>query len=88
MPRAINHVLTRRGFAPAQVVATRLGKSLSSVHRMVADGRFSGARDGRLLYLDLNELITYFTVEEPNEAFLEVIKQLQVEYAPVEKETA
>ena len=48
---------------------------------MVADGRFFGARDGHLLYIDLTDLVKYYTVEEPNEAFLEIIKQMQVEYA-------
>lgn len=46
-----NRAMLARGYAPAAWVANELGKALTTVHRMVDDGRFEGCNDGRALYI-------------------------------------
>lgn len=66
-----NPLLLTQGFAPAAVVARVLSKSVSTVHRMEQDGRISGTRDGRSLYINLFSLLGYYKDNRPLAAEIE-----------------
>jgi hypothetical protein len=69
--------MMKQGFVPAVWVAKALSKALSTVHRMVADGRVDGAYDGRALYVQCDSLIAHYH-DSQNPALEDVAKALKV----------
>lgn len=77
-----NPIMIQAGYVPAARVAEVLNKAVSTVHRMVADGRIEGARDGRALYVSVKSLENYFKSSD-NAAMIEAIrKELKGVVAP------
>lgn len=75
-----NRVMLSKGYAPAADVARTLDKTLSTIHRMVEDGRIDGARDGRALYVKLDSLIDFYTHGDlPNEEMATLVRALAKE---------
>ncbi len=72
-----NPIMLKGGLAPATDVAEALGKSLSTIHRMVADGRVDGSRDGRALYINLTSLEAYYAADD-NPAMAAIAAKLRV----------
>lgn len=78
------------GYAPASGVARALSLALSTIHRMVEDGRVDGTRIGRALYLKLDSLETYFEGENNTvmkDAIVELRKSIAREVAEAEQKT-
>lgn len=77
-----NRAMLLRGYASAADVARALDKTLSTIHRMVDDGRIEGARDGRLLYIKLDALHAfYMNSEQPNPTMAALVMQLKKDIA-------
>lgn len=75
-----NPHLLSAGYAPAADIARTLCKSLSTVHRMVEDGRAEGVRDGRALYVKLDTLIARFR-DEGNTPLMQQLVKLKKDFA-------
>lgn len=75
---AKNPIMLKDGFAPAASTARALNLSLSTIHRMVEDGRVEGTRVGRALYVKLPSLEDYFG-SEGNEAMQKAVGKLRSE---------
>ncbi len=69
-----NPILLRDGYAPAGDVARALDKNLSTVHRMLKDGRVAGTKDGAAHYVKLDALMAYFRSEGNDSLAGEVMK--------------
>lgn len=63
-----NPIMVRNGYGPAVEVARALSLALSTIHRMVDDGRVEGTRMGRALYVKLSSLEAFYDAEG-NEPF-------------------
>ena len=61
--KARNHLIMRKGYAPAHDVATATTKALSTIHRLADAGAFEVLRDGRALYVKLASAEAYFRAE-------------------------
>jgi len=55
-----NMAMLLSGYAPSKDLAKALNKSNPTIHNMVEDGRFLGARDGRALYVLISSVIDYY----------------------------
>jgi hypothetical protein len=75
---ANNPIIMKEGYAPAVLVAARLNKSLSTVHRMVRSGRVEGANDGRALYVKVASLVSYYEASE-NTPLIDASRALDAE---------
>lgn len=73
-----NPLIMKDGYAPAVLVAHRLNKSLSTIHRMVRSGRVEGANDGRALYVKVSSLVTYYE-DSDNPSMTVIAKALDKE---------
>lgn len=69
--RNTDEIMAGAGFIPAPVVAAALGKSLSTVHRMVAIGKWIGQRDGRALFVSRASLLNYYATNAALRAAVE-----------------
>jgi hypothetical protein len=74
MPTKDNPILLRSGFATARQVATRLNKSLSTIHRMVDAGDLEGTIEGGVLYVTLASLELLYRGNAPMLAALAPLK--------------
>ena len=76
MPIANNPSMLAAGFGPAARVASALGKSLSTIHRLCKGGAVQSTRDGAMLYVDLHSLRSYYA-GLGNTALAATVKQLR-----------
>ena len=73
-----NPIMLKDGYSPASTVAKSLNLALSTVHRMVEDGRIEGTRVGRALYVKLKSLEDYFA-GDGNETMRAEVEKLRLQ---------
>ncbi len=78
----INPIMTAAGYAPAKRVAEVLNKSLQTIHRMVDDGDITGTKEGRVLYVLIASVVSFYADNAPMRAAAETLRTPE---APVPK---
>lgn len=73
MSTKTNPIMIAAGYAPAKRVAEVLNKSLQTIHRMAGDGDIVGTKEGRVLYILIASLLTFYADNPPMRAVADTL---------------